>query len=312
MKTFINSTFKSVIAIVALTLFAFSATAQNGAELQEKSIPVGEFTALDVSGDFEVTLAKGDYNAKITVNKVYADYVEVYVKTGVLHVSFKDKDVPKDVKKEMRGKNAPAQVFRAVIYAPQLKEITLEDNVILTGVDEFTANDFSLKLEDKAQLKNLSVTGTSASVSMKDKSQATLILTVTKDIDLKADGSSVLHATVNGRKLNLNAGGTAKATVDATMESISLDADGRAELSLSGKANSLNVKGQRNMKADLSALPVSEVEANITGGELTVQVDKVLNVDLSGGAELYYNGSPEMKVRRVMKSTLAPVSEKKK
>jgi hypothetical protein len=312
MKTFINSTFKSVIAIVALTLFAFSATAQNGAELLEKSIPVGEFTALDVSGDFEVTLAKGDYNAKITVNKVYADYVEVYVKTGVLHVSFKDKDVPKDVKKEMRGKNAPAQVFRAVIYAPQLKEITLEDNVILTGVDEFTANDFSLKLEDKAQLKNLSVTGTSASVSMKDKSQATLILTVTKDIDLKADGSSVLHATVNGRKLNLNAGGTAKATVDATMESISLDADGRAELSLSGKANSLNVKGQRNMKADLSALPVSEVEANMTGGELTVQVDKVLNVDLSGGAELYYNGSPEMKVRRVMKSTLAPVSEKKK
>jgi len=312
MKTFINSTFKSVIAIIALTLFAFSATAQNGAELQEKSIPVGEFTALDVSGDFEVTLAKGDYNAKITVNKVYADYVEVYVKTGVLHVSFKDKDVPKDVKKEMRGKNAPAQVFRAVIYAPQLKEITLEDNVVLTGVDEFTANDFSLKLEDKAQLKNLSVTGTSASVSMKDKSQATLILTVTKDIDLKADGSSVLHATVNGRKLNLNAGGTAKATVDATMESISLDADGRAELSLGGKANSLNVKGQRNMKADLSALPVSEVEANITGGELTVQVDKVLNVDLSGGAELYYNGSPEMKVRRVMKSTLAPVSEKKK
>jgi hypothetical protein len=147
---------------------------------------------------------------------------------------------------------------------------------------------------------------------MKDKSQATMILNVTKDLDFQADDNSVLHATVNGRKLEVKAGNNAKVTVDATVESLSLDAGGRSELSLSGKADSLKMKGDRNSKVDLVAMPVSEVEATMSGGELSVKVEKVLDVDLSGGAELYYNGSPEMKIRRVMKSTLAPVSEKKK
>ena len=307
----INNTFRTIIAIVALSIVTLGAAAQGSSQLQEKTYPVGEFRTLNVSGDFEVTLSRGDYNAKLTVDKVLADYVEVYVRTGVLYIKYNEKEVPKEVKKELKGKKAADLVFRAVVYAPQLKGIELEDNVVLTGVDEFSSSDFTLKLEDKAQLKNLSVTASSAQVTLNDKSQATLLVTATNDIELDVDGSSVLRATVDGKKLTVKAGGSAKATVDATAETVALDAGGRAELTLSGKADSLTAKGDRNMKVDARALPVPQVEARMTGGELSVKVEKTLDVDLSGGAEVYYDGSPEMKVRRIVKSTLAPVSEKK-
>lgn len=312
MKTFINNTLRLFTVITALTVFAWTASAQNSAQLVEKSIPVGEFSQLNVSGDFEVTLSRGDYNAKVTVDKVLEDYIQVYVRTGVLYIKYNEKDVPKEVKKDLKGKNAPAQVFRAVVYAPQLKGIELEDNVVLTVTDEINSSDFSLKLEDKAQLKNLSVVASSATVAMSDKSQATLMLTVNNDLELDADDNSVLRATVNGSKLAVKAGGSAKATVDATIEGkVSVDAGGRAEITLSGKAGSVAVKGDRNMKVDTRALPVAELEAKLSGGELTAKVESVLDVDLSGGSELYYDGQPEMKVRRVVKSTLAPISEKK-
>ena len=307
----INNTIRTIIAIVTLSIFTLGAAAQNSSQLQEKTYPVGEFRTLMVSGDFEVTLSKGDYSAKVTVDKILADYVEVYVRTGVLHISYNEKEVPKDIKKDLKGKKATDLVFRAVVYVPRLDGIELEDNVVLTGVDEFSANDFSLKLEDKALIKNLSVTASSAQVTLNDKSQATLLLNATNDIELDVDGSSVLRANVDGRKLTVKAGGSSKATVDATAEAVSVDAGGRSELTLSGKADSLTAKGDRNMKVDARALPVPKVEAKMTGGELSIKVDKTLDVDLSGGAEVYYDGSPEMKVRRILKSTLAPVSEKK-
>ena len=306
MKTLANNFLRVFTVIFALGISLGVATAQN----KEKTYPVGEFSSIDIAGDFDVTLAKGDYGVKLTLDERLIDYVEVFVRTGELYIKYNEKDVPKEVKKELKDKKVEP-FFRAVVYAPRVKGIELEDNVVLNCVDEVSSSDFSLKLEDKAQVKNMSVVATSASISMRDKSQATLILTANNDLVLDVDGSCSLRATVDGKKLTVKAGGSAKATVDATVETVSVDADNRAELTLCGKASSLTAKGNRNMKVDARSLPLSEVEAKLTGGELSVKVEKTLDVELSGGAELYYDGQPEMKIRKVMKSTLAPVSEKK-
>lgn len=311
MKMFANKFLRTVTVFIALSIFAFSASAQNGLELKEKSYPVGEFSALDISGDFEVTLTKGDYGVAVSVNPLLADYVEVFVRTGELYIKYNEKEVPKEVKKELKDKKI-TPVFRARVSAPRLKGIELEDNVVLLAMNELSSSDFSLKLEDKAQVKNLSVVASSALVIMNDKSQASnLLLTVNNDLELDVDGNSSLQATVDGKKLTVKAGNNAKATVEATVDKVVIDADNKSNLTLSGKASSLVAKGNRNMNVDARGLPVSEVEAKLAGGELCVKVDKTLDVELSGGAELYYDGKPDMKIRKVMKSTLAPVSEKK-
>ena len=243
MKTLANNFLRVFTVIFALGISLGVATAQN----KEKTYPVGEFSSIDIAGDFDVTLAKGDYGVKLTLDERLIDYVEVFVRTGELYIKYNDKNVPKEVKKELKDKKVEP-IFRAVVYAPRVKGIELEDNVILNCVEEISSSDFTLKLEDKAQVKNMSVVATSANISMRDKSQATLLLTVNNDLVLDVDGSSSLRATVDGRKLTVKAGGSAKATVDATVETVSVDADNRAELTLSGKASSLTAKGTRNMK----------------------------------------------------------------
>lgn len=305
----INNTFKAIITFVTLSIFTWNAFAQGG-DLKEKKYPVGEFSTLELSGDFEVTLSKGDYGVTITTDNLMADYVQVYVRTGVLHIGYDDKDAPKDVKKEMKAKKNP--VFRAVVSVPQFREIALEDNVVLTAASDFSLADFSLKMEDKTQIKDLAVSVTSARISLTDKSQAKLTLNAVNDIELEANDNAVLQASADGKKLSVKTGGSGKAGVEARAETVSVNAGGRSELTISGRTKSLSAGGDRNGKIDALGLPVSEVVAKMGGGELSVKVDNTLDVDLTGGAEVYYSGDPEMKVRRIVKSTLAPISEKKR
>ncbi len=286
------------------------ALAQDPAELSEKTLPTGEFTSLNVSGDFDVTLAKGTYGAKVTVNKAIADYVEVYVRSKVLYVSYNEKAVPKDVKKLFTGKNAPKMVFRAVVYAPQLDGVSLEDNAVLTGTDGFYGSSFALEMKDKSQLKNLSVTATKGSVSLKDKAQAVIILNTDTDLSVKTNGTSDLKLTTTCNELSLDGAGSSKLSASANAKRIKLSGSNRAEITMSGKTDAMEVKGERNTKMDTRALAVPDVTVTMNGGELRLAVEKRLDADLAGGSELYYTGEPEMKIRRIIKSTLAPDDKK--
>ena len=79
---------------------------------------MGEFRSLNVSGDFEVTLSKGDYSAKVTVDQVLADYVDVYVRTGVLYIKYNEKDVPKEVKKDLKKKTKAQRAKKVLPKIP--------------------------------------------------------------------------------------------------------------------------------------------------------------------------------------------------
>jgi len=305
MKALVLNHLRFAIATVALALFSVGAWAQTGSQLTEKSLPVGEFTSVNVSGDFDVTITNAaTYSAKVTTNNQIAEYVEVYVRSKVLYISYNEKAVPKDVKKALKAKDAPELVFRAVVYTPELNGVTLSDNAVLTGTDEFFASDFSLTMEDKSQLKNLSISAKTASVSLKDKTEATIILKAEKGITLKTDGNAVLRATTSGSDLSVTAGGSSNLTSSVDSKKVSLDGNGRAEVMLNGMANSLQAKCDRSVKVNARSLTVKEVEANMKGGELRVSPEKTLDVELTGGSELYFNGKPEMKVRRIVKSSL--------
>jgi len=321
---------KSAIAIIALAFgLGLSASAQSS-QISEKTLPVGEFNAVDISGDFDVTISRGAYSTRLTVDKQAAEYVEVYVRSKVLHISYNEDAIPKEKKKELTGKNASKMVFRVIVYCPELNGVTMSDNAVLSGTDEFNASDFALNLTDKAQVKNLSVTAPRASVYMRDKAQATLILNADNDIDLKTEASADLKVSLKCRKLNVkaissssvNTGGDAiesvnletegssKVTVSTHTDLVTVNANNRSNITLSGSAMTLKVKGDKNMKVDALSMPVPEVTTEMAGGELRTKVDKVLNVNISGGSEVYYEGEPEMRITRVLKSTLAPAGKK--
>ena len=336
MKMLKDNSLKAIIGMVAfaavLLMAPQRAAAQSlSAQLTDKDITVSEFNAVNVSDDFEVTVSRGTYGVRLTVDKELAPYVEVYVRSKVLYISYDEKAVPKELRKQYRGKGALTPVFRVVAYTPELQAVTLSDNATLTGVEEFTAGEFELTTAGKSQVKNLSISATSARISMKKNAVANLTLKTDRGVEVNTDNSANLKLTFTGRELaltadgssvvvadggttrslNLSTGGSSQVSITSNTEKVEVTAEGSSKLTLTGKAYEMEVKGSRSSVVDAFAMPLEEVEANLSNSSsVTVSVSKKVSVNLVGGSSLYYSGSPEFKIEKIVKSTLAPYGTK--
>ena len=336
MKMLKDNSLKAIIGMMAFAAVLLVApqrvAAQSlSAQLTDKDITVSEFNAVNVSDDFEVTVSRGTYGVRLTVDKELAPYVEVYVRSKVLYISYDEKAVPKELRKQYRGKGALTPVFRVVAYTPELQAVTLSDNATLTGVEEFTAGEFELTMAGKSQVKNLSISATSARISMKKNAVATLNLKTDRGVEANTDNSANLKLTFTGRELaltadgssvvvadggstrslNLSTGGSSQVSVISDTEKVEVTAEGSSKLTLTGKALEMEVKGSRSSVVDAFAMPMEEVEANLSNSStVTVSVSKKVSVNLVGGSSLFYSGSPVFEIEKIVKSTLAPYGTK--
>ena len=178
MKAFVNKVLWLTVGI--LCLLVLPARAQATAGQEEKAIPVGEFSSISVSDDFEVSLVKGKQGVKITSEKELIPYIQVYVRSKTLFISYDEKSVPKDTRKLFKGRGASDPVFRAVVSMPEIGGISLSNNATLSAAEDFKGGAFELNLADKAQVKTLSVQVSSASLTLKKNAQASMNLEVEK------------------------------------------------------------------------------------------------------------------------------------
>ena len=337
MKNIFN---KLLCLAVLASAFAFPSRAQFVNHLEETTLPVGEFTMVSANGDFEVTLSKGSYGVRLTTDKNLTPYVQVYVRSNTLYLTYDEKSVPKDIKKLYKGKNASQPVFRAVVSMPQLNGINLDDNVILSSTEAFYGSDVVITLTDKAQVRNLNVQGNSITVDMKKNTQAALTLTADKKMEVTTDDKAILklaemevttddkailklaekarEITLNakgnsdnalsgeGEILNLNLSEKTTSNVSHRTKNAVLNVGGSSKLILNGSGEYLEVKGGKNAEVEAVAFPVKTMKAELDGGKVNVAVEKELNVTLLGGSSLFFTGSPTLIVNKIVKSTLAP------
>lgn len=316
---------KLLCLAVLASAFAFPSRAQFVNHLEESTLPVGEFTMVSANGDFEVTLSKGSYGVRLTTDKNLTPYVQVYVRSNTLYLTYDEKSVPKDIKKLYKGKNASQPVFRAVVSMPQLNGIELNDNVILSSAEAFYGSDIVISLTDKAQVRNLTVQGNSITVNMKKNAQAALTLTADKKMEVTTDDKAILKLAEKAREITLNAKGNSDNALSGEGEILNLNLSekttsnvshrtknavlnvgGSSKLILTGTGEYLEVKGGKNAEVEAVAFPVKTMKAELDGGKVNVAVEKELNVTLLGGSSLFFTGSPTLIVNKIVKSTLAP------
>ena len=316
---------KLLCLAVLASAFAFPSRAQFVNHLEESTLPVGEFTMVSASGDFEVTLSKGSYGVRLTTDKNLTPYVQVYVRSNTLYLTYDEKSVPKDIKKLYKGKNASQPVFRAVVSMPQLNGIELDDNVILSSAEAFYGSDVVITLTDKAQVRNLNVQGNSITVDMKKNTQAALTLTADKKMEVTTDDKAILKLAEKAREITLNAKGNSDNALSGEGEILNLNLSekttsnvshrtknavlnvgGSSKLILTGTGEYLEVKGGKNAEVEAVAFPVKTMKAELDGGKVNVAVEKEMNVTLLGGSSLFFTGSPTLIVNKIVKSTLAP------
>ena len=321
-----KNVFSKLLCLAVLaSAFAFPSRAQFVNHLEETTLPVGEFTMVSANGDFEVTLSKGSYGVRLTTDKNLTPYVQVYVRSNTLYLTYDEKSVPKDIKKLYKGKNASQPVFRAVVSMPQLNGIELDDNVILSSAEAFYGSDIVISLTDKAQVRNLTVQGNSITVDMKKNAQAALTLTADKKIEATTDDKAILKLAEKAREITLNAKGSSDnalsgegeilnlnlsekttSNVNQRTKNAVLNVGGSSKLILNGTGEYLEVKGGKNAEVEAVAFPVKTMKAELDGGKVNVAVEKELNMTLLGGSSLFFTGSPTLIVNKIVKSTLAP------
>ena len=331
-----NKSFTAIIGMIAFaTLLLVApqrAAAQSlSAQLSDKDIPVSEFNAINVSDDFEVTVSRGAYGVRLTVDKQLSPYVEVYVRSKTLYLTYDEKSVPKDIKKLYKGKGSLTPVFRVTVHMPELQSVSLSDNAVLTAVEEFSANDFELTAVGKSQVKNLSVNAVSGKIVMKKNAVATVALKTDRGLEVSTDNNANLKLSFTGKELALNAegssvvvadggpcpkmnlatSGSSQVSVNAESDKLDITTEGSSKLNLTGKATEMKVKGSRSSSVDALAMPLETVEANLSNSSsVTVTVSKKVYANLVGGSSLYYSGTPVFEIEKIVKSTLAPYGTK--
>ena len=322
-----------VLAIASVTLMfaAPHARAQFSSQLEEKTIPVAEFTGLDVSDDFEVTLSKGSCAAKVSVDKMLSPYVQVYVRGKVLYITYDNKAVPKDVRQLYKGRNAAKPIFRANISMEELSSIALRENAVLTCVDELgTKLSTDIDLSDKAQIKNLSLKSNAVSVTMRKNTEAAISIVAETKAELKTDGNANLKASIeapeivtsaagssemaitsSGENATVASSGSADATVSFKGTKIVVNSTGSSDINLSGSGDRLSIHGDKTSSVEAGAFDAKEADVELSGPvKCNITVQDTLDANLIGGSVLYYSGTPSFTIGKIVRSTLAPYGTK--
>lgn len=324
MKAIINKVLWLTVGIVCL--FVLPAQAQVTAGQEEKSIPVGEFSSISVSDDFEVSLVKGKHGVKITSEKELIPYIQVYVRSKSLFITYDEKSVPKDIRKLFRGRGSSDPVFRAVVSMPEIGGISLSNNATLSSIEDFSGGTFDLNLADKAQVKTLTVRVNSANLNLKKNAQVSMNVEVANRLEINTEGNASIKLSGKAQEFSVNAAGSSELTVSADCKSSTVTTSGSADLSLSqktekmvltvggfsklnlsGEADSIQIRGERSASVDANAFSVKKAEANLSGSaKVNISISESLDATLVGGSSLYYTGTPSIKIGKVIKSTLAP------
>jgi hypothetical protein len=335
MKMLNGNSLKAIIGMIAFASVLLVSSQRSAAQVlspqvTDKDVVVSEFNAINVSDDFEVTVARGAYGARLTVDKELAPYVEVYVRSRTLFITFDEKAVPRDLRKLYRGRGGLTATFRVTVYTPDLQSVTLSDYAILTGTEEFVASDFELLAAGKSQVKNLSISAASAKIALKKNATANLVIRADRDLEVTTENNSVLDLSYDAENLtvlsggssiitadgpcvtmNLTTAGSSQVKISSETEVVDITAEGNSQLVLNGKAYDLKIKGSRNSSVDALAMPLETVDANMANSSsVLVDASKSIHANLVGGSALYFTGNPAIEIEKIIKSTLAPYGSK--
>lgn len=295
-----------IIKSLAVSMLALAAGGYSFAQTREIEHDFTEFDAISATSDFKVTFSENlKYGAKLTVEDNLNEYVDCYVKGGCLHIGLREKDIPKEVKKAYKAKNALAPILNVTVYAPRINSITLADGCTFSSNGGLNADKFSVDLSDNSSIQNLTVSAKSVSVKAGKKTNIVLMAKSEK-VEIKGDGDAVIRVDCSGSKsLQVENSGSANVNVNGSFEETSIDAGNASMLTATGSTDKLTITGKGNRaKVDADAFSATQASLQIAGSTVTVDVTDDLELKLGKGSSVTYAGSPAVNIVSVENSSI--------
>jgi len=241
------------LAIAGLTtMFTF------GQRVENRS--VSNFTGIDASGAFQITVVKGNTEGlTIEANDDVMPYVRSEVKNGVLRL-YLERNVPRKVNN---------RTVKATVVMRDLDKVSLSGACKITANDLFTSRNFEGNCSGSSDMS---------------------INVNTGQLSIKSSGSSNLQikASVNG-DTKINASGSSKIYLVGSAKNLTIDLSGASNF----KAEDFNV-GTATIKSSGSC----NVTVNVTE-TLNVNSSGASTVNYKGSPAITVNSSGSSKVRKI-------------
>lgn len=114
---------------------------------------------------------------------------------------------------------------------------------------------------------------------------------------VKSSGGSYFYSDgeLSGSSLNIDASGGSQVDLDLDYGSVDIEGSGGSKVDLNGSCSDLEIDMSGGSQLNLYDLQTSSCEVDGSGGsKVEVSVRNNLSVDLSGGCQVYYKGSPSV------------------
>lgn len=233
-----------------------------------KDVKVGDFTKIDVSYSFDITVVKSsEPSVTITIDEEYEPYLVVRVSHGVLFVGIDSARLPNRLSKNMGNK-----VFEAEIGVKELSGLSMSGATSFYSDEVFEVLEFDGEFSGASNVKKLCVEA--------------------KEGDFDISGASKLNLNGVFDDCSLDASGASNVYIEGKFGELDIDCSGASKIVMDGQAKSMDLDGSGASKIDGAKMVCETAVVDLSGASsATVEVVKYLEVDLSGASKLYYNSS---------------------
>lgn len=266
-----------------------------------------DFDSIVASDGFKVVLVESDaYATKLTIDDALETYVQCYVKAKTLYLSVDEKNIPKDLKKSYKSRNASDPVIKAVVYVPMINSLKLSNNAEFSTDVTMDVENFDLSVTDNSTVNNLKLNvANTATVTVGKKSTVGSLKVQAKDLQVNTDNNAIVTGDFGASRVTVNNGGSAEVTLNGECDDFFVSASGNAKLLVAGKAKTLSVGGKGNQaKVDANGLKVESANLTISGVNVIVDADDTLTLDIEKGSDVVFSGDPDIKIVKISSSSV--------
>lgn len=294
---------KALSSAVLIFVASFCVSAQTRTIEHDYS----EFDSIVASNGFKVVMVESDaYSTKLTVDDALESYVQCYVKAKTLYLSVDEKNIPKDLKKSYKSKNASDPIIKAIVYVPRINSLKLSSNAEFSSDVTMDVENFDLNVSDNSKANNLKLNvSNTATITVGKKSQVGSLKVQTKDLQVNSDSNGILTGDFAATKVTVNNAGSAEVTLNGNCEDFFVSAAGNAKLLVAGNAKTLSVGGKGNQaKVDANGLKVESAILTISGVSVIVDADDTLTLDIEKSSDVVFSGDPDIKIVKISSSSV--------
>lgn len=233
-----------------------------------KDVKVGDFTKIDVSYSFDITVVKSsEPSVTITIDEDYEPYLVVRVSHGVLFVGIDSARLPNRLSKNLGNK-----VFEAEIGVKELSGLSMSGATSFYSDEVFEVLEFDGEFSGASNVKKLCVEA--------------------KEGDFDISGASKLNLNGVFDDCSLDASGASNVYIEGKFGELDIDCSGASKIVMDGQTKSMDLDGSGASRIDGAKMVCETAVVDLSGASsATVEVVKYLEVDLSGASKLYYNSS---------------------